>query len=293
MKILFLSLGTGMDYQCDTILTGLKLLFGSDVVDANKAFHLYDTYPENKLSKLYGKGFTLSKVIEDLPVDRDDIDRKIATNYFDLVIYGSIWRYSKKLELVIKHYSREKIIVIDGEEPPNPVLHPSHLYTTYFKRELYNSYEGVNTIQFSLPDCKFNTIDVVKKKKVASITPLDKSTYIYTNEKDYYNDYAESLFAITCRKGGWDCMRHYEILGNKCIPLFLNLKGCPEQTLTVFPKIKLQEIYKTIEITNNTLKLHNPIDYYLEEIANLVTFTKNNLTCSQYVLNHFLKKIKL
>ena len=34
------------DYQNDCLLIGLKELFGDDVVDVNKRFHLYSDYPE-------------------------------------------------------------------------------------------------------------------------------------------------------------------------------------------------------------------------------------------------------
>ena len=43
------------------------------------------------------------------------------------------------------------------------------------------------------------------------------------NESDYYKDYQRSYFAITCKKGGWDCLRHYEILANAVSPTFLIL----------------------------------------------------------------------
>lgn len=53
---------------------------------------------------------------------------------------------------------------------------------------------------------------------MASINPhgVGKNTYIFENEEEYYNDYKKSLFAITRKKGGWDCMRHYEILACGC-----------------------------------------------------------------------------
>jgi hypothetical protein len=38
------------------------------------------------------------------------------------------------------------------------------------------------------------------------------------------------------KKAGWDCMRHYEILGNNCIPYFIDLEDCPKNTLTNLPK---------------------------------------------------------
>ena len=45
--------------------------------------------------------------------------------------------------------------------------------------------------------------------------------------------YQNSLFSLTYRKTGWDCLRHYEILASGSIPLFLDLEKCPEDTTTL------------------------------------------------------------
>ena len=67
-------------------------------------------------------------------------------------------------------------------------------------------------------------VDFVDKEKIlATCDPRDTSTYIFDDEESYYNDYAKSLFAITMKKGGWDCLRHYEILAAGCLPVFLNI----------------------------------------------------------------------
>jgi hypothetical protein len=31
------------------------------------------------------------------------------------------------------------------------------------------------------------------------------------------------------KKGGWDCLRHYEIIGNGCMPYFENIEKCPKK----------------------------------------------------------------
>ena len=54
--------------------------------------------------------------------------------------------------------------------------------------------------------------------------------------------YKKSLFGITTEKAGWDCFRHYEILMNGCIPLFPNIKNCPELTCTNLPKKKISYV---------------------------------------------------
>ena len=65
-------------------------------------------------------------------------------------------------------------------------------------------------------------------------------------------------------------MRHYEILANKCIPLFDDLNECPVNTLTNLPKKTL------IEITNNYPNISDK-NYY-EYLEFLNTYTLENLT---------------
>src|SRR5688572_9949738 len=81
-------------------------------------------------------------------------------------------------------------------------------------------------IGFAISETKFVSDVPIKDKDFASIIPGDLKTYIYTEESAYYKDYQRSYFAITCKKGGWDCMRHYEILANGCIPYFIDIDKC-------------------------------------------------------------------
>jgi hypothetical protein len=41
------------------------------------------------------------------------------------------------------------------------------------------------------------------------------------------------------KKSGWDCLRHYEIMMNHCIPLFRDLPECPSLTMTHFPRFEV------------------------------------------------------
>ena len=88
-------------------------------------------------------------------------------------------------------------------------------------------------LSFCIPDeCIVDEIPE-KTRLLASLIPGDTSTYLYYGKEKEYNEmYRTARFAITKMKGGWDCLRHYEILMNGCIPLFENLKDCPKYTLT-------------------------------------------------------------
>ena len=77
---------------------------------------------------------------------------------------------------------------------------------------------------------------------LAPLIPGKNWSYIYKNEQDYYQSYQNSIFALTYKKVGWDSLRHYEILMNGCIPLFLNIDKCPEKILINLPKKLLFDI---------------------------------------------------
>jgi len=64
--------------------------------------------------------------------------------------------------------------------------------------------------------------------------------YRYDSEEQYYKEYGSALFAYTYHKGGWDSMRHYEIMCNGGIPYFIGLADLPAHTMTKFPRSLVQ-----------------------------------------------------
>jgi len=271
MKILYITLPNHLDYQNDCLLIGLKELYGENVVDVEKRSHIYDTFPVENLKFQYGFGMTVTRCLPDLEVDRTEILNKIKNKYFDLVIYGSILRCSTYLQEVLSIYPKNKIICIDGEDH-NMIDPISNNELIYFKRELiYDNIENVFPISFGMPLSKIN-FNENKIKDYAYITPLDRNTYIYKEEKDYYNDYKEARLAITCKKSGWDCMRHYEILSNGCLPNFKNIENCPSQTMIFFPKNLCVELNKNLNIENISIVYEKYVNKFKKH------FFENNTT---------------
>ncbi|MFZ1129300.1 MAG: hypothetical protein WAN38_00925, partial [Terriglobales bacterium] len=213
MRILYISNGQSPDYLSDMLFHGLRSELGLDVVDLERVWYMYAAeFGEGRhdKSKLYGRGFTMFGLLgDDLAVDRTDILQKIRSKYFDLVIYGSIQRCAAFLEDVLTHYPAEQIVFVDGEDHTNivPVLLGRGIY---FKRELAAPDPRLRPIQFAIPEERIATVSRQKSKVQAFIDPRDTRTYIYKDESAYYGDYAESLFAVTIKKAGWDCLRHYE-----------------------------------------------------------------------------------
>jgi len=268
------------DYLNDLTFYGLRELFGDNVVDSTQIISLYKEY-ENKINPrhLWG-GMTSFWLIDSNNIDRSNIEEKIKDKYYDLIIYGSIRRCQDYYDIVSKIYSNDKVILLDGDDEQE--LHPLYEKHLYFKRELHISHPNLLPITFGYPTCKLTTPNKNKTQEYATCIPGQPETYIFKEEQPYYEDYQKSYYGVTMKKAGWDCMRHYEILGNYCMPYFIGLENCPKDTLVNFPKELLLE---GRELTNNfdEQKYFNILD----EIFN---HTKNNLT-TKNIANYILTKI--
>lgn len=151
------------------------------------------------------------------------------------------------------------------------------------------------SITFSIPECKITKIsifDIMSKKKkiLSSLIPGRTETYIYTTEIDYYQEYQNSLFARTNKKSGWDCLRHYEIMANGCIPYFPDIDNCPINTMAFCPKhlfYKGNVLYDRLKdksVENLSSQEKDECTSLIEELLN---FIKENLTTekiAQYIL---------
>jgi hypothetical protein len=266
------------DYQNDLVFYGLRELFGDDVVDSTQIISLYKEH-EGKIhpQHLWG-GMTTFWLIEENNIDRSNIEEKIKDKYYDLIIYGAIKRCKQYYDLVIQHYPLNKIILIDGNDEPE--LDPLYTKHFYFKRELQESHPNLIPITFGIPTCKLANPNKNKIQEYATCVPGKPETYIFENEKAYYEDYQKSYYGITMKKGGWDCMRHYEILGNYCIPYFIGLEDCPKNTLANLPKDLLLE---GKELANNFDE-----QKYFSILDELFDYTKNNLTTkalAEYIIS--------
>ena len=109
----------------------------------------------------------------------------------------------------------------------------------------YQKLQHMNIIPlpYAIPD-EYIVADVPAKVRIFSeVQPGNRSNYCYgPGEEDaYHAQYRNSRFAYTERKGGWDCLRHYEILAAGCIPVFKDLEVCPANTMVTFPKALVLE----------------------------------------------------
>jgi hypothetical protein len=186
------------------------------------------------------------------------------------------------LQEVERAYNKKDIIMIDGDDH-ELILESVAKKGTYFKRELYFERSDVKPISMAVPDSILQAgVNTVKTKLFATVYPGKPETYIFKSEQPYYEDYQKSYYGVTMKKAGWDCMRHYEILGNYCMPYFIGLEDCPGGTLANLPK----------ELLLDGRELANNFDEqkYFRILNEVFDYTKENLT-TKSIANYILNKI--
>jgi len=266
------------DYLNDLLFYGFTELDEIEIVDSTPIVHLYK---ENEMKiptqHLWGKGFSSSYLIDKDTFDRTNIEEKIKDKYFDLIIYGAVKRCLDHYDLVSSIYPSNKIILIDGDDFVD--VHPLSSKHPYFKRELLDN--KFIPIHFAIPESKITQIKLEKTQEYGSIIP-GQGGYKFDIEQDYYNDYNKSYFGVTMKKAGWDCMRHYEILANNCIPYFTDLHECPPNILTNLPK----------ELLLDARESANNFDQskYFSMLDELFEYTKSHLTTKE-LAKYVLEKI--
>ena len=226
MRILYLT-DQYLDYLSDEVLYGLRILLGENVVDYPKKEILYSA-SKGKIpaSMVWANGATAFGLPE-ISVDREDIAKKIESGFFDLIINSNCWRIHSPVY--------KNLVVLDGQD--HHLLNPTYLgkVVGYFKRELLWDVNDVDQIQFALPDHLVDDSALPKTKLTHasfSVYPgLRKEisdlygTRFIDDWHEYMLDIKRSWFGISPKGAGYDCQRHYEILGNAVLCIYLDRRA--------------------------------------------------------------------
>ena len=240
MKILFLT-ESREDYLADSLIHGLVSL-GHLVVDYPKKSQLYSHPPVTDESSfsVRGGGFTLYRLLGERQVDRQNIIQKLQHDFFDIVIFGQVWRQWGQLLDLAPFIQSCPVVLLDGDDDDRIFylsgtcirrygfhrfpLKPNRAF--YFKRELI--LKPISTlypftilpISFSIPSEKITPQPKCRKTKTFAQHCVDpevanhyglSASYAFSDENAYYTDLSRSKYSITTKRGGWDCLRHYEI----------------------------------------------------------------------------------
>jgi hypothetical protein len=273
VKILFVNRFEKPDYLNDMIYHGLINSPGVFVYESSWPGYMLKGHPNP--NALYGRGFTLYARMTHHPMvsSPSRIEEKIHDKFYDYIIYGSIARCADFLPVVQRIYPKNKIVFLDGEDWPAITRHTLLNCGFYFKRELVMSMREVKPISFSIPSEHVVQAVPEKTKMVAGINPSFDKSYTFDSEQDYYAEYRRSFYGKTKKKAGFDCLRHYEILANGCMPIFEGIAHLPDTVMTRFPKQTVKNVTKLVE-ANPEVELAN----YKEVMSELLDYTRENLT---------------
>lgn len=132
----------------------------------------------------------------------------------------------------------------------------AHTRSTYFKREItgltgtFRSYltlppslaarlpsiRRMRQIAFAIPEEKIVAEPPQAKDRLLAGHVVDpevaallggQTSYAFADERAYYADLQRSRFGVTTKRAGWDCLRHYELAANGCVPCFRDLDRKP------------------------------------------------------------------
>lgn len=292
MKILFVYNFIHPEYLADCVYHGL-IDTGFEVYETSYPTYMMASHPDPH--NLYGNGFTIFAKLKHEPKveSSEDIIDKIKSKFYDLIIYGCIYThhwYAERqcldyLEYVKDYYPKNKVYFLDGSDDTKNFAYDYGIneYGIIWKRELTDPSFG-NPISYAIPESQIDIFGKIKKENIFSPNlkkPMigggsDPVSYTFKDEDLYYMEYAKSYYGYTCKKIGWDCMRHYEILANRCIPSFPDLENCPSTIMSNFPKSIILEM--------NRYSLNEKIHLYYNEFCDyLIDYTKKNLTTKKLV----------
>ena len=255
-RVLFLT-ESREDYLADSLLHGLISL-GLEVVDFPRKHVLYAGHQVCSVAPqlgVRGHGFTLYGLLPDRSVDRSFVIQRLEAGWFDLVVIGQIWRQWGQLLDLAPLLQGLPVVLLDGDDDtrlfhrsgtrvrrygwqPFPIRSGLCLY---LKREWQgDGGQGrrcrVWPASFSIPAEKIRPTYLENKHQRLASHCVDyevaracglHTSYAFASEEAYYDDLAASRFAVTTKRGGWDCLRHYEIAAAGALPCVKQLGSKP------------------------------------------------------------------
>lgn len=271
MKILYITTkdpNSQGDFQEVTMLHGLRTLLGESCIDLPKKKVMYRDFSETNQTDLHGWGFTLYE--ESIYNINDELRENLKD--IDFIVYGVTNAYGVTDYPEINKLS-PNVWYLDGHDAPTIQKKPC------LKREMFVEEEGVYPTGFGIPYKKILPLNFKRNQLYQKSAPSyslfgrqilgleARANYIFTNEKEYYDDMYNSWFGLTCIKGGWDSLRHYEILAAGCCLLFRDYNQkpqlCSPQNLPCFSYSNQEELH---DLMNRLVVNNKPTKEYIDMV---------------------------
>tara|TARA_Y100000593_G_scaffold94579_1_gene194394 strand:- start:3426 stop:4382 length:957 start_codon:yes stop_codon:yes gene_type:complete len=266
-----------------SMLHGLRTVLGKDCIDLPRKKVMYHDWSDTTKKELHGNGFTLYKnPIQDLSED----ERRNLSNV-DAVIYGVTNAYGVEEDPSINQITGGKNIwFLDGHdlygEAPKLIDFEGETVigvqkTPCFKRELIERIDGAYPTGFGIPKYQIRPENSRNRTQLYQKTAPDaalfkevndlggsRAHHVFTNEDEYYEDLCSSWFGLTCKKGGWDCLRHYEIIAAGALLLFRDYNDKPPMcSPQVLPCLSYSSREELDDMMHSLVVNNEPTDQYL------------------------------
>lgn len=301
------------DCHENVALIGLRQLLGNNCVDYPRKKILYHEWDNVDKDSLHGKGFSiLHEPIKDIPDDCRDLTNQT----FDVILYGTSFNYGMTDIPELEAKCKVKFY-IDGNDLIGHA--PNGKYLNYnnnrvignqtspaFKTQLLKLEPNLHTFGVAVPESRILDIDFSKKCKLfqksypreALFEPkeVNRSHYCFTEEDEYYADMAKSWFGLSCMRGGFDALRHYEIIAAGALLLYRDYHVkppfCPPISLPTISYSSLDELHT---IMNSLVIDNKPTKAYMDLLLEQREWLKNNATekaIGKYVLQVLNKELE-
>lgn len=147
---------------------------------------------------------------------------------------GKWWRYPPYWFLPKAH---KNFLYFKREWTPETIRNLWYQIPPHWLCKYIPAPKNFRPISFSIPEEKIVKSLPAKTKlfpkhivdpEVASQISGSVTSYAFESEAEYYADLQSAKFGITTKRSGWDCLRHYEIAANGCVPCFRDLDKKPK-----------------------------------------------------------------
>ncbi len=262
---------TMSDYQLDMAAVGLTELDNVHVQQLPENPLLYKSMPEEERRKSWGLGWSLYGLLDE-PQERFPVEDS------DAIIIGlhhTGFQYSQDFYEFVKEvgkvYGKNRISVIDGQDNPSFYDEIAEQAKVYYKRELLD-HRNATPIFFGIPEQKISSdVDISEGRRTYDFSPMIPAnhswpdcphlkSYIYKTEEEYYNQYRQSYYSYSTKKGGWATGRQNEIWACNSLPFITDIEKCPTNCLYRYPKEFCVEIKKTRGVFPGTISPYHPED---------------------------------
>jgi len=288
MKIFYVTTqhpGLQGDLQEVSMLIGLRQILGDDVIDVPRKKVMYGDFSNSPKNGLHGWGFTYFN----RPIT-EAANYDAAPTKDDVVLYGVTNSYGV-VDMPELNDRARAVFYLDGRDYPPIDRLPC------FKRELSTEDAirlkgSVRPTGFGIPDHMIRPINIAIKDQLHQKTwprkiidpqhrEPDTSHYLFTDETEYYDDMARSWFGLSCKKGGWDCLRHYEILAAGSVLMIKDVdQKAPECSPQHLEPLSYSSYEEAVDIMNRLVVNNIPTDEYMEVLERQRKSLLETSTCA-------------